>query len=88
MKKQINDLLFKMQLGENCIGETANALLLLFRVSSTLNDSFKVGDKVNFKEYKNATVVEVFKNGMIDIETDDDYIYIKLEDMKYVTKSV
>ena len=33
MKKQINDLLLKMQNGENCIGETANQLLDLFAVS-------------------------------------------------------
>ena len=33
MKKQINDLLLKMQAGENCIGETANKLLDLFSVS-------------------------------------------------------
>ena len=32
MKKQINDLLLKMQTGENCIGETANELLNLFSV--------------------------------------------------------
>ena len=33
MKKQINDLLLKMQTGENCISETANELLNLFSVS-------------------------------------------------------
>lgn len=32
MKKQINDLLLKMQKGENCIGETANELLKLYNV--------------------------------------------------------
>jgi hypothetical protein len=35
MKKQINDLLLKMQNGENCIGETANQLLDLFTVSGS-----------------------------------------------------
>jgi len=35
MKKQINDLLLKMQTGENCIGETANKLLDLYSVSSS-----------------------------------------------------
>jgi len=35
MKKQINDLLLKMQTGENCIGETANQLLDLFAVSGS-----------------------------------------------------
>jgi hypothetical protein len=33
MKKQINDLLLKMQIGENCTGGTANQLLDLFVVS-------------------------------------------------------
>ena len=33
MKDKINDLLLKMQIGENCIGETANALLNLNNVS-------------------------------------------------------
>ena len=37
MKKQINDLLLKMQNGENCIGETANQLLDLFSVSKRFN---------------------------------------------------
>ena len=32
MKEQINDLLLKMQTGENCIGETANKLLDLYNV--------------------------------------------------------
>ena len=36
MKKQINDLLLKMQTGENCIGETANELLNLFSVSGSM----------------------------------------------------
>lgn len=36
MKKQINDLLLKMQNGENCIGETANELLNLYNVSGML----------------------------------------------------
>ena len=39
MKKQINDLLLKMQNGENCIGETANHLFDLFAVSSSLRFS-------------------------------------------------
>jgi len=32
MKRKINDLLLKMQTGENCIGETANKLLDLYNV--------------------------------------------------------
>lgn len=38
MKKQINDLLLKMQTGENCIGETANKILDLYNVSITLSN--------------------------------------------------
>lgn len=33
MKHKINDLLLKMQTGENCIGETSNAFLNLYIVS-------------------------------------------------------
>lgn len=62
--------------------------LKLRNSSQLLNATFKINDRVDFKEYKNATVAEVFKNGCIDIETDEDYIYIKIEDMKYVTKSI
>ena len=36
MKKKINDLLLKMQTGDNCIGETANHLFDLLVVSSSL----------------------------------------------------
>ena len=39
MKKQINDLLLKMQTGDNCIGETANALLILFKVRRSATES-------------------------------------------------
>ena len=35
MKDKINDLLLKMQTDENCIGETANALLNLYSVSES-----------------------------------------------------
>ena len=38
MKKQINDLLLKMQNGENCIGETANKLLNLYNGSGSFSD--------------------------------------------------
>jgi len=34
IKKEINDLLIKMQLGEICIGETANHLLELLNISN------------------------------------------------------
>ena len=39
MKEQINDLLLKMQNGENCIGETVNQLLDLFAVRGSLRFS-------------------------------------------------
>ena len=38
MKKRINDLLFKMQSGENCIGETSNQLEKLFGGSEVGNE--------------------------------------------------
>ena len=44
MKKQINDLLLKMQTGENCIGETANELLNLFSVSFSLRDEIAMNE--------------------------------------------
>lgn len=34
LKKEINDLLIKMQSGESCIGETANHLLELLNISN------------------------------------------------------
>lgn len=36
MKQQINDLLLKMQNGENCISETANQILDLFTITTSL----------------------------------------------------
>ncbi len=44
MKTKINDLLLKMQTGENCIGETAEHLLNLFSVSSSFNLEIKDRD--------------------------------------------
>lgn len=44
MKTKINDLLLKMQTGENCIGETAEHLLNLFSVSSSFNLEIKGRD--------------------------------------------
>jgi hypothetical protein len=49
MKKQINDLLLKMQTGENCIGETANHLLNLFGVGSSFNIEVKDRDIVTIE---------------------------------------
>ena len=48
MKKQINDLLLKMQTGENCIGETANHLLNLFGVVSSYVILYNNGDYEHF----------------------------------------
>lgn len=42
MKKQINDLLLKMQTGENCIGETANALLNLYSVGKCKLNTYHI----------------------------------------------
>ena len=53
MKKQINDLLLKMQNGENCIGETANQLLDLFYVMRCSIVKHPIG--MNCKENKKVT---------------------------------
>ena len=61
MKKQINDLLLKMQNGENCIGETANKLLDLYSVSITLpnkNATICEGyNKAKMQDYQNRNVL-------------------------------
>ena len=61
MKKQINDLLLKMQIGENCIGETANKLLDLYNVSITLpNKDATICEgynKAKMQDYKNRNVL-------------------------------
>ena len=44
MKKEINDLLLKMQIGENCIWETANQLFDLFTGSGSLPISELIKD--------------------------------------------
>ena len=55
MKKQINDLLLKMQNGENSIGDTANQLLDLYDISTR---TFNVGDNVKWRGM-DLIVVEV-----------------------------
>jgi len=40
MKKQINNLLIKMQTGENCIDKTVNKLLNLFNVRLMLRKEY------------------------------------------------
>lgn len=61
MKKEINDLLLKMQTGENCIGETANKLLDLYSVSVTLpNKDATICEgynKAKMQDYKNRNVL-------------------------------
>ena len=61
MKKQINDLLLKMQNGENCIGETANKLLDLYSVSITLpNKDATICEgynKAKMQDYQNRNVL-------------------------------
>ena len=54
MKKKINDLLLKMQTGENCIGETANHLFDLFGVVKSL----KVKYLMTFEDYKNNLFIK------------------------------
>ena len=61
MKKEINDLLLKMQTGENCIGETAKKLLDLYSVSITLpNKDATICEgynKAKIQDYKNRNVL-------------------------------
>lgn len=59
MKKQINDLLLKMQNGENCIGETANQLLDLFAASqrSELLAFAKEMQNIGFNEMDDVEMV-------------------------------
>jgi len=61
MKKQINDLLLKMQTGENCIGETANKLLDLYSDRITLpNKDATICEgynKARMQDYKNRNVL-------------------------------
>ena len=63
MKKQINDLLLKMQTGENCIGETANHLLNLFGVSCSNEFLIKQISEKEFiilKKFKKETTKGYF----------------------------
>ena len=64
MKKQINDLLLKMQTGENCIGETANKLLDLYSVSNcTISECNGIKDPNIVKIYALITR----KDGLTDV---------------------
>lgn len=68
MKKRINDLLLKMQTGENCVGETANQLESaiyneLYDFAEYLDElqgeeDFAVNEIDNFLNSKKMTVVE------------------------------
>tara|TARA_R110002012_G_scaffold131903_2_gene284780 strand:+ start:161 stop:454 length:294 start_codon:yes stop_codon:yes gene_type:complete len=66
MKDKINDLLLKMQTGENCIGETANALLNLYSVSvsleGTANKLIEVYEERETKASSNGNWSEAFQN--------------------------
>lgn len=62
MKKQINDLLLKMQNGENCIGETADQLLDLFAVSGSLRFSEREVDFAYLCGVFNASGIDGLHN--------------------------
>lgn len=66
MKDKINDLLLKMQTGENCIGETANALLNLYSVSvsleGTANKLIEMYEERETTASKNGNWSEAFQN--------------------------
>lgn len=82
MKKQINDLLLKMQTGENCIGETANKLLDLYSVSVSLPlvefdkdilkiciDAYNNGEKLTaIKVLKEEAKNKLYSFGLKDAE--------------------
>lgn len=70
MKKQINDLLLKMQTGENCIGETANKLLDLYNASVSLPSK----DEAVYEGYRIAKY-EGYNYRRVLKETDHDIYY-------------
>ncbi len=69
MKKQINDLLLKMQNGENCIGETANKLLDLYSVSITLPNK----DATICEGYNKAKMQDYQNRNVLRHKDQDDY---------------
>jgi len=69
MKKQINDLLLKMQTGENCIGETANKLLDLYSVSITLPNK----DATICEGYNKAKMQDYQNRNVLRHKDQDDY---------------
>ena len=66
MKKQINDLLLKMQNGENCIGETANELLILYSVINWVAFDWM---KIETRPTKYGKYLITRKDGKIHWET-------------------
>ena len=75
MKKQINDLLLKMQIGENCIGETANALLSLHDTCIMSKYDFKdrVFEELNkiYLEKQKEDIAFIFYNGKKYVHKED-----------------
>ena len=69
MKKQINDLLLKMQNGEHCIGETANKLLDLYSVSITLPNK----DATICEGYNKAKMQDYQNRNVLRHKDQDDY---------------
>lgn len=64
MKKKINDLLLKMQIGESCIGVTANELLNLCNVMDRLPDVTVIRDnakEMDEKEFEHWWWETVYK---------------------------
>lgn len=82
MKKQINDLLFKMQNGENCIGETANALFILCVVSRQLKGLFLKKDKAMYCGY-NVIVSEICSKKWCIITDENNHHYnARIKDLR------
>ena len=66
MKKQINDLLLKMQSGETCIGETANKLFDL-KEGPKQEKKLPVYDMVYDKEKSNGvTSINLTSDSLFD----------------------
>lgn len=74
MKKQINDLLLKMQNGENCIGETANQLLDLFAVSGSLSFKEQMKQDIIPRVWQMAEKEKEHLNWLIDNNAPKDMI--------------
>ena len=80
MKKQINDLLLKMQTGENCIGETANYLFYLFSVSNC--DRLKGSEFDNWLKKQNLKEVTTKEYKWREFVLNEEFVLAKFNEDK------